>query len=56
MGMSILAKKTKTPRMTQKCNNLLKTQRILNIIMSAKGTLFLVSDCQGGRPALLHTT
>jgi len=34
----MLAKKTKTPRKTQKHNNLLKTKRILNNIkMPAKG-------------------
>jgi len=42
------SKKTKTPRKTQKNNNLLKTKRILSIKISAKGGPALHLACQGG--------
>jgi len=40
-------KKTKTSRKTQRNNNLLKTKRVLNIKMSAKGGPVLDLACQG---------
>jgi len=47
LWMSVLVKKkTKTLRKTQ--NNLLKTKRISNIKISAKGAQFLHLACQGG--------
>jgi len=49
--MFILAKKTKTPRKTQKGNNLLKTQIILNIKISDKGGPVFTFSLPGGRLA-----
>jgi len=41
-------KKQNTPKRKQ--NNLLKTKRILNTNLSAKGAQFLHLACQGGSP------
>jgi len=49
--MSTLAKKTKTPRKT-KNNNLLKTKRMLNIKMSAKGGAVFTFSLPGGGGSL----
>jgi len=43
-----LAKKTKTPRKTQKNSNQLKTKRIINVKISAEGAQFPHSAFQGG--------
>ena len=47
--MSKLAKKTKTPRKTQKNSNQLKAKRIINIKTSAEGGPVFTVSLTGGR-------
>jgi len=49
LWMSKLAKKTKTPLITQKNSNQLKTKRIINIKNLAKGGAVFTCSFPGGR-------